>query len=424
MSGTRRVQRGRSALALGGAVLLVVLLGLSVLAAGDAPGAAEGEVPAAARASVPGSSPSSPGPGSPAATPDLHPEAFGATGDGRDDTAALQRALDALQPGQALSLPAGRTYRHGEVLVMRVPGSRLGGRGRLLATREERSSLQVQADDVAVRDVTLAVASSRRRWTGLPQHRLVLGRHAGITVSGVRVTGSAGAGVYVDGASGFRLDDLRVSGTRADGIHLTGGASDGLVRRPVVSRSGDDGVAVVSYADDPATTRRVRVESPVVRTTTWGRGISVVGGQDVVFTDVRVSGTSAAGIYVATEGAPFFTRSTTRVVVRGARVDDANTDARVDHGAVLVSAGRAGTEVSDVALSDVTVRGTRAGASRQVGVLAGPGDVADVRLSSFDVRGGGQAFAATAPDDGYRVARLVVDGQQQEVGTRRAAGPP
>lgn len=348
---------------------------------------------------------------SPSAPRQLRPEQFGAAGDGvSDDSDALQRALNALRAGDTLVLPKGRVYRHDDLLLVTRPGSRVSGPGTLLAVDEEQSSLQLQAPGVHLDGVVLRIASTSKRWTGLPQHRLVLGRHEGLVVRDVHVVGSAGAGVYVDGARDFQIDDIVVSGTRADGIHITGGASDGVVRRPVVTASGDDGVAIVSYETDRETTRHIEVQSPRIRGTTWGRGVSVVGGEDVVYRDVVVEGSSAAGIYLATEGAPFFTRSTRRVAVIGAELRGANTSEEVDHGAVLVVAGgEAG--VRDVEMTDLTIRDTRRTASRQVGVLSYGAEVRDVALTDVAVWGGGHVFAESIDDGSTRTTGWTIDGR-------------
>jgi len=58
---------------------------------------------------------------------------------------------------------------------------------------------------------------------------------------------------------------------------------------------GDDGVAVVSYEKDQATCRSIRITAPVVRDPAGGRGISVVGGEDIIYVDVDVQGSRAGG---------------------------------------------------------------------------------------------------------------------------------
>ncbi|WP_170121351.1 glycosyl hydrolase family 28-related protein [Geodermatophilus tzadiensis] len=342
------------------------------------------------------------------------PMDFGAAGDGRtDDTSALQRALDALRPGDTLVLPEGRTFLHSDVLTIRVPTTRLAGGGSLVAVEEARSAVVVDADDVIVDGVTLEMRSTSRRWDAFEQMKLRVAGHSGVVVRRVTIDGSAAAGIYVGtGASGFRVEDVRVRDTRADGLHVTGGAHDGVVQGVVASETGDDGVAVVSYLGDGVPVRRVRIEDVTVRDNTWGRGVSVVGGEDITVVDGLVERSSAAGLYVASEGAPYDTFAPRRVDVSGFRVVAGNTDPSVGHGAVLVYGGRPDRPPSDVAISGLMVRATRDGAPWEVGVVAEPGaSVRDVTFTDVTVAGPGPAFVAAGvdPDCCPRIG-WVVDG--------------
>lgn len=344
----------------------------------------------------------------------VRPEDFGAVGDGvADDTAALQTTLDALEPGQRLELAEGSTYTHADVLVLTVPDVHVTGGGELRATDEERSSFRVEADDVEISDLLLTVPETTRRWDATEQQRLLLRGTTGVEVHDVTVRGSAAAGIFLDGASSdFLLEDVVVEGTRADGIHVSGGSHDGRVVDATTRDTGDDGIAVVSYAQDGAPSARVEVESPVVRGSA-ARGLSVVGGEDVTWTDVDVEGTGAAGVYVAAEGEPYFTTSVARVVLDGGRVADANTDEGIDHGAVLVYDGSSESSVSDVTVEDLEVVGTRASASRQVGVIADGGGetITGVTLTGLAVEGGPDGLLSAPAATDVDVSGWTRDGE-------------
>lgn len=378
----------------------VVVAAVAVLSAGPALtgcSASPGPPPAPVSTAAP---PTSAGPG-------LTPESFGAVGDGStDDTAALQRAFDALTPGQTLEIAAGKVYRHSDVLTVRRPDVRISGGGTLLATNEDRSEVLLDADDVVVDGPTFKMQATSRRGETFEQMKLRLADHSGIVVRDVTIDGSSAAGVYVgSGVSDFLLENLQVHDTRADGIHITGTAHDGTVRRPVVDRAGDDGVAVVSYREDGEPVRRVVVDSPTVRDNTNGRGVSVVGGEDITYNDVHVTGSSSAAVYIASEGSPYYTFAPKRVKVVGATLENSNTAASVDHGAFLVYSGNPGFAPEDISASDVTIRGTRAGASSQVGVRADAScTVGQVRLDAFTIEGGGKAFSANVPASSYTLS--------------------
>ncbi|GAA0316684.1 glycosyl hydrolase family 28-related protein [Kineococcus aurantiacus] len=354
-------------------------------------------VPAAAATAAAPVAASSATPTTGTAARTLSPLTFGARGDGvTDDTAALQHALDALRAGDTLALPAGRTFRHTDVLRIGVAGVRVTGPGVLLATAESRSAVLVAADRVVLDGgLVLRAGPTTRRWDAFEQMKLRIAAN-GVVVRRVTVEGAAAAGVYVGtGAHDFLLEDVVVRGTRADGIHITGGAHDGVVRRPVVQRSGDDGVAVVSYQGDGVPVRRVLVDSPNVSDTTWGRGVTVVGGEDITYRDVTVRRSNAAAVYIASEGAPYFTFAPRRVTVEGALLEGANINASVGHGAVLVYAGRPNHSPSQISLSSVTVRSTRTTAPWQVGVVGERGSsVQDLRFARFDVHGAPAPFSS------------------------------
>jgi hypothetical protein len=337
---------------------------------------------------------------------------YGAVGDGStDDTAALERALAALRPGATLTLPAGHVFRHAQVLTVTVPHVTLTGGGTLSASAEATSALQLLADDITLSELTLAVPVTTRRWSTPAQHRLFLGPHTGVVVRDVTVTGSAAAGVFAFGAQHFTLEDLRVADTRADGIHMTYGSAFGAVTAPQLSRTGDDGVAVVSYLADGTACHDITVDTPVVATTTGGRGLSVVGGHDVAYRNVAVSASTAAGVYLACEGAPYDTFPTTTVQVAGGTVTGANTDPSIDQGAVLVYCGRAGGQVSDVTVSGLTISGTRTSASRQIGAVHDDGGgLSGVTFSRLRLAARPQPYEGNVPASSVRLDDVVAGG--------------
>ncbi|WP_225925667.1 glycosyl hydrolase family 28-related protein [Pseudonocardia abyssalis] len=334
----------------------------------------------------------------------MSPLAFGALPDDEvDDGPALQEALDSLPPGGTLLLPPGR-YLHADVLVMRVPGTTLAGPGSTLtATVEDRSAFVVDASDATVRDVTFTVGATTGRGNQLEQHKVLLMPRAGITLSAVSIDGSAASGVFVYGSDSFLLDDVRIRGTRADGIHMTFGAHDGRIVDAVVSGTGDDGIAVVSYRGESAV-HDVAVERATVSDNTHGRGISVVGGHAISWSDIEVRRSASAAVYVAVEGEPLATADSAGISVERVRIIGANTVPAVDQGAVLVYSGPARGSVTGVHMNDVDIMDTRAGSSRQVGVFSDGGTVSEVFLDGFTISGGpDRRFASNVTASAYKL---------------------
>ena len=354
----------------------------------------------------------------PTGTPSVVREvtSYGAVGDGHtDDTKAISTALAALAAGEALHFPAG-TYCHSAVLKVTTERVSLTGGGTLLATDEAQSAVQIEAAGVTVNGLTFGVASTTKRWSTPDQHKLFLGEHDGIVVNDVTITGSAAAGLFCLGTSNFVLQNVHVSDTRADGIHMTDGAHQGSVRSPLITRSGDDGVAVVSYLDDADLCHDITITAPTVRTTTGGRGLSVVGGHNIVYSDISVDSSYAAGVYIACEGGSSVTHNCSAVSVSGGTVTDANTNAGIDHGAVLVYSGRSDGGVSDVTVSGLTVTGTRAGASRQIGVIADNGNpVSAIRFQDLRLAANPTPYQGNAPTSAFTITGTTAAGAAVEV---------
>ena len=145
----------------------------------------------------------------------------------------------------------------------------------------------------------LRIAQTSRRWSAPAQNKLNLLEHKNIVVRDVWVDGAGAAGVFVYGASNYLIEDVTVENTRADGIHQTHGAHDGIIRRARVRNVGDDGIAIVSYGADGAVCHDIRVESPRFTGNQWGRGFSVVGGQDIIFRDIYAENSNAPPPFIS-----------------------------------------------------------------------------------------------------------------------------
>jgi hypothetical protein len=321
----------------------------------------------------------------------ITPEQFGANGsDTGDDTAALQRALDALTPTTYLDIPAGKTYRHNAVLRVTRKGSWIHGAGTVLATNQEQAAIFADAPDTTV-DGGLTIGLTR--WTTRHDNWETFGLRSrnttGLTMRDVTMSELE---LYLNHSAGFSLSRIRIKHSQADGLHLTGGSHDGTVSDVTTSDTGDDGVAVVSYQQDGAPCDHITITRARVLGTTWGRGISVIGGRHITYRDAYVERTSAAGIIVAAESS-YATFAPRHVRILGATVRQANQGAPV-HGAVVVNSDRTdgalgGQPIKDVLISDVTIQDTTMSKGYNVRVNSEDGaSLHTVTLKNIHVNGG------------------------------------
>lgn len=328
-----------------------------------------------------------------------------------DSTSLLQSMFDALRPGDTLTL-APQTYQHSGVLTIRVPGVTIIGNGATLyATNDNTSSVQILADNVTLKDITLGAALTGPRYYAPQHHKLVIMADH-VTVTDVVINGSAGAGIYIDGSGYFELNDVRVIRSRADGIHMTNGSHDGVVNNPYTEWTGDDGVAVVSYLPDTAISRNITINNPTVNGTVWGRGVSVVGGQNITYNNITVSNTDSAGIYVASEWS-YNTRGVNGVRINGGTVTNANTNPATVHGAILLYAGNAGTRLDDVTITNLTVRNTPVTAGRIFGMITeNGGTFSNIVFSNLTLQQASPlaAWYANAPASSYRLISILLNG--------------
>lgn len=309
------------------------------------------------------------------------PSSSEATG---DSSARLQGMLDALAPGDTLTLEP-TVYEHSAVLKVRVPDVRIDGNGATLqATNDETSAVQILADGVQLSNIRLTAPPEGPRYMSPEEHKLVIGADD-VAVSHINIDGSAGAGVFVDGAQNFAIRDLTIYGTRADGLHMTNGAGNGVVEGVRTDRTGDDGVAVVSYGADPSSCHDITVSDVHVGSTRWGRGMTVVGGTNITMRGFTVANTDSAGVYVATEGDPYFTRTVENVSISDGTVTGANRNAGIVQGAVLVAVENPGTEVRNVSISDIRIAATPPSAERNVAIYTETGALQGVQISGISL---------------------------------------
>jgi len=191
--------------------------------------------------------------------------------------------------------------------VIRLDGVKLYGAGDssvLHALNPIREAIFMSGDGAAVQRVKLAGVRPLVRTPAWEATRITLFGATNFLIDDVTIEGSAATGIQTaQAANNGSISNNRITGTLADSIHLTDGAHHITVSRNHIENSGDDGVAVVSYRGDGAQVHHVTARDNVILNNRWGRHMSVVGGNNVLYENNRLENNlaSAACLYIAQE---------------------------------------------------------------------------------------------------------------------------
>lgn len=253
------------------------------------------------------------------AAPQINVRDHGVTPDSTDDaTPGIERAIAAAkEKGATVFLPPG-TFRHTSFTIDQVQVVGAGpGRTILLAPDPAKQKIKLSGTGAGLKNLTLLTHPQSRKSGQDAIH--VTGDCREFEIGNLEIDGSNAAGIIVYGSVG-RITGNRLINTRADSIHLSGGSNEIYIAGNLIRNGGDDCIAVVSYGKQPARCRDVLIENNDVGDQFWGRGITVVGGEQVTIRNNIVRRTSGAGIYIASESA-YKTHGVSDVVVNDNTLD-------------------------------------------------------------------------------------------------------
>ncbi|OLF19337.1 hypothetical protein BU204_02315 [Actinophytocola xanthii] len=265
--------------------------------------------------------------------------------DGGDDTAAIRAAIAAAQSGatRGVWIPVGRFAISG---LLHVAGVDVRGAGiwhTVLQGTNRRGGFMATGGNVQVADLTLDGDVTTRDPDNAPNSDAAIEGDFG---SGSLVhhvaTNHAKVGLWVNGStSGLYAAGLRVRNTMADGVNINGNATGVRVEQSTLRNTGDDALAMWSWAGAGGTVRDSVFAFNTVALPILANGAAIYGGAGNRVEDTLVSDTvfQGSGVTVSNwhQATPF---SGTTVVARTTltRTGSHSLDWNSDLGAVWLYA--------------------------------------------------------------------------------------
>ena len=286
---------------------------------------------------------------------------YGASTSSTDNTAAINRAIAAAKAlNTTVEIPAGNFRHAGVIQANGVMIIGVGDTSILTATRADTQAVMLSGDGAGISNVKL-VGAGGARLSSYEAGGIAILDATNFTVDKVTISHASAAGIHISGSSSGKITNNVLSYTGSDSIHFSnykGGNHDVEVFGNRIDHSGDDGIAVVSYAGADAS-YNINVHDNSVVDQLWGRGYSVVGGNNITieenFYDNNIAG--FAGIYIASE-AEYGTLPVSNVLVK----DNVIADAGGKHGSIQLYA-------SGGTIKNVTIDSNRIYDFRNVAIL-------------------------------------------------------
>jgi hypothetical protein len=299
--------------------------------------------------------------------------------DNQDDYAAIVACVDkAKTEGKTVYVPEG-TFLLSRILTL--DGVSLEGAGNklttLTSTDPKKGSIDIRGNGVTLSHIKHTYQTVVPRGNGANEKNSITVRGAtNFVINEVHVQKASTAGILVQGVSSIgKITNNFVESTNADGIHITDGSHHITIENNQVKRVGDDTIAVVSYKQDGPAAHHITIKNNDVGYDSKARGISVVGGTDIVIDGNSVNNTNMAGIYISVEGS-YNTSDVNRVTVNNNTVIHTGIQAPQNHPNVLVYASQ-GT-IDNVSFTNNLIKD---GAHRGIGVW-GDGNIENVTFTT------------------------------------------
>jgi hypothetical protein len=352
---------------------------------------------------------------------------FGVACDGaKDDTIALQNALNALNDRQALQLPAGTCLTSKQLRLFKKSNVGVVGAGKdrtiLQATNPLHSSFIVGGGS----NITLSgfqvysPNTNRTTRTSDPQSKgFLIKNSSGVILDGVKARQVAGAGILLYAVRNSKVINSEVLESHADAFHVTGGSTDFLFQNNVAIRAGDDCFASIGYG--ALVNHNIRINDNKCYDN-LGRYRSGPGGSAVAFEGTnggqayRNYGekTGVAGLRVASQK-NWNTTAVSNIDFRDNVLVNVRTNKNIDMPAVFVYTTY--QNISNISFSNTTIRDPLTWAGiRLLNYRASSGiSIANVNVSDAPITSDGWVKRCMTVEGGnvYAVAKngVTLNGQ-------------
>lgn len=331
---------------------------------------------------------------------------FGATpGDGSDDTAAIQAAVDtASEIGGGVWVPAGRFTVTSVVRLVNVSIRGAGPWYSVVEGRDAKGGLYAMGTGVTIADLMID-GDVRYRDDRLFDSGIEGNFGQGSLIQDVWVSHTK-TGLWVAaGTNGLYAVGVRVSDTFADGVHYDGAVTDARTEHATVRNTGDDGMAMWSLGG--SVTRGAFVHS-TVQSPLLGNGAAIYGGDSNAVSDSVIADTltAPAGIAVSTRFNPMPFAGTTIVENNDIhRSGGWEPNWSTSFGGIWVFA-----DTSHIT-TPVVIRNTRIIDSAYEGILvSGSHWVNDLRIQDVTIEGTGSYAVAARVGGDHRFQNVRVSG--------------
>lgn len=250
------------------------------------------------------------------------------TAHGASPAASATTNMAAINAAIAAAVAAGHktvwvppgTYSYNSIIHLNS-GARLVGAGTtsvLHATTPSNRSIYLHGDGSQLKQLKITGNSTGARAASDPFTIATMVNVSNGLIENIQAEGADAAGIVCKGTGGgnnaIRHNTIR--NTLADTIHNTDGCHHLLMEGNLIENAGDDGIAVVSYQSDGTRVNNITARNNIIRNNLWGRGMSVVGGSDVLYENNLVDGVKDwACLYISQENS-WNTYSALNVITR------------------------------------------------------------------------------------------------------------